>query len=385
MPVLITGGCGFVGLNIAESLMRRGEDVVLFDTLPPPEVAAAHLGSLPGALAAVAGDVRERSAVIAAIREHGVDRLVHGAAITAALPREAREARRIADVNLGGTIETLEAALACGLRRVVQIGTGSALGTVPDTLPAIDETYPARPESLYGITKYAAERTALRYRETRGLDVVVARLGVVFGRWEYDTGVRDTLSLPLQLMTIAEAGGRARFRPDLPNDWVEAVAALLGAPTLPHPVYHLATGRRWSPASWCDRLAAAFPGFSYAITEDRDALNVGVTSAAARPPFAVDRMRDDTGFSARFDEADAFADYLAWYRERRPVAPRHFESPDPGENPSLRHAEESRGAARLEARTERRASFETPAPQAPQDDAGGGSSHSRSGSKDRPA
>ena len=49
----------------------------------------------------------------------------------------------------------------------------------------------------------------MRYRSSRGLNVVVARLGVVFGRWEYDTGMRDTLSLPLQLFSIAQAGSRS--------------------------------------------------------------------------------------------------------------------------------------------------------------------------------
>ena len=72
-------------------------------------------------------------------------------------------------------------------------------------------------EATVGITKYAAERTAVRYRTRRGLDVSVARVGVAFGHWEYDTGVRDTLSLPLQLLQIARDGGTARFRRGLPR------------------------------------------------------------------------------------------------------------------------------------------------------------------------
>ena len=322
MPILITGGSGFVGLNIAATLLAANEHVVLYGPDRPPAASERHLRSLPGSIDIEIGDVRDREQLMRVIREHKIVSLVHGAAITAGLARETKQARLIADVNLGGTIEVLEAALACGIARVVQLGTGSVHGAVATDVASIDEDLPASPVSLYGISKYAAERTALRYRDTRGLDVVVARLGVVFGRWEYDTGMRDTLSVPLQLHKIAEAGQVARFRDGLPDDWVyasdiaEAVLALLRAPSLRHGLYQIAGGSRWSIAAWCDRLKQVFPAFDYLITDDEAVLNVGVGSPAVRPPFTVKRLRQDTGFSARFREAEAFADYTQWQRER---------------------------------------------------------------------
>ncbi|UDQ90248.1 NAD(P)-dependent oxidoreductase [Xanthobacter autotrophicus] len=326
MTVMITGGSGFVGLNITSALLARGESVVLFGPAAPPPAAAAHLAGLPGRLTVVPGDVCERAALMDALKAHAVDRLIHGAAITAGIDREARAARTIAEVNLGGTIDVLEAAIACGIRRVVQLGTGSVYGPVPADVEALDESFPPVPESLYGITKYAAERVAVRYRRTRGLEVVVGRLGVVFGRWEYDTGVRDTLSVPLQLLHRAAAGETAVFRPGLPDDWVYAadiagaVSALLDAPAPRHEVYHLATGRRWSLRDWCDRLTAALPGFTYEMTDDAARLNVGTAAPLARPPFRVDRLADDIGFRARFGAAEAFEDYLAWFRETSAAA-----------------------------------------------------------------
>lgn len=322
MPILITGGCGFVGLNIAAALLERNELVVLYGPDRPPAAAERYLRSLSGSIAIEFGDVRDRAQLMQAIRNHQTTSLVHGAAITAGAEREARQARAIADVNLGGTIEVLEAALACGITRVVQLGTGSVHGAVDPDIEMIDEGLPASPVSLYGITKYAAERTALRYRDTRGLDVVVARLGVVFGRWEYNTGVRDTLSLPLQLLKIAEAGEVARFRNSLPDDWIyatdiaDAVVALLSAPSLRHGLYQISGGSRWSIAGWCDRLKQAFPPFDYVVTDDEKVLNVGVSSPAARPPLAVERLRQDTGFSVRFGETESFSDYIQWHREQ---------------------------------------------------------------------
>lgn len=316
MPVLITGGSGFVGLNIAIALLKKGETVVLYDLNRPPPAAEQHLRGVGAGVVIECGDARDGARLDAVIREHRIDRIVHGATITAGAQRETQQARLIGDVNLGGTIEVLEAAVARGISRVVQLGTGSVFGaSVPD-VEHIDEALPPVPDSLYGITKYAAERTAVRYRDKRGLDVVVGRVAVAFGPWEYDTGLRDTLSLPLQLLKIAETGGTARFRRGLPDDWIyatdiaEAVAALLYAPALNHPVYQIGRGRRWSLTDWCDRLRKAFPAFDYTVVEGDGPVTVGGVGPSARPPFSAERLRRDTGFSARFHEANAFDDYI---------------------------------------------------------------------------
>ena len=320
MSILVTGGSGFVGINIAAALLERGNDVVLLDVNAPPETAERHLRSLPGTLAIESGDVRDGATTALAMKRHAVRRVVHGAAITAGPDRETSQARFIADVNLGGTIETLEAALAAGVTRVVQLGTGSVFGaTIQPGTELIDEgaTVPL-PDSLYGITKYAAERTALRYRDKRGLDVVVGRLGVVFGPWEYETGVRDTLSIPFQLLRAAEAGEVVRFRRTLPDDWVyvkdvaSAVVALLDMGPAPNAVYQLATGARWSVPDWCERLKRRYPGFDHAVVGDDEPVTIGATQPSARPPFSVERLRHDTGFSAAFGAEQAFDDYLRW-------------------------------------------------------------------------
>jgi len=319
MTILITGGGGFVGLNIAEQLLEAGEAVVLFSLKAPPGWATRRLASLPGQLSVETGDVRDRGTVLAAMRKHGVRRVVHGAAITAALSREVQQAALIASVNLGGTIEVMEAALEHGAERLVHLSSGSVYGASVKRDGWLDEQADVPvPDSLYGITKYAAERTALRYRAVRRLDVVVARLGVVFGRWEYDTGVRDTLSIPLALTQLAESGSHAAFGDDLPNDWVyasdvaDAVIRLLRAPFVKQPLYHVSSGRRWSAASWCERLRERFPSFSYEIVSDPEKANVGRQTPVPRPPFSIARLQADTGYQPRFHEAEAFADYLAW-------------------------------------------------------------------------
>src|SRR5262245_46906076 len=107
MSVMLTGGAGFVGLNMAEQLLAAGEHVVTYGLETPPDRFLTELAERPGRLSVEIGDVRDRDAVLRAMREHGVERLVHGAAVTAGPRRELVAADEIAAVNLGGTIEVL--------------------------------------------------------------------------------------------------------------------------------------------------------------------------------------------------------------------------------------------------------------------------------------
>ncbi len=320
MAVLITGGAGFVGLNLAERLLARGDEVLIFGPNPPPAAALAMLSTLPGRLQLIRGDVTRADDLDAVLGVHPIDRLIHGAAITADLGRERRAARDIFAVNVLGTVEVLEAALRHDkVGRVLQLGTGSIFGAAGLLSDSLDErSSPVFPDSLYGISKFAAERTALRYRSTRGLNVTVVRLGMVFGRWEYDTGVRDTLSLALQLTDLAERGARVVLHADAADDWVYSVdvaQGLLGVldqASLPEPVYHLSAGLRWSIDAWCQRLQQRFPGFQYAFTDRLDAVSIGRGKVARRSPMNIDRIRRDTGYGPAYLLEQAFDDFLAW-------------------------------------------------------------------------
>jgi dTDP-glucose 4,6-dehydratase len=321
MAVLITGGAGFVGLNVAEQLLKRGEDVVVFGLMPPPDIAVRALQQEPGLLFIVTGDVSMATDLDAVIEAHAVDRVVHAAAITADLAREKRAARDIFTVNCLGTIEVLEAACRHGLKRVVQLGTGSIFGAAGRRTDTLDEqTSAVLPTTLYGISKFAAERTGLRYRETRDLNLTVVRLGMVFGRWEYDTGVRDTLSLALQLLHVAEIGGEAVVHAHTADDWVYSIDVALGLiavldlPRTPEPVYHLSGGMRWSIDDWCSRLQARFPRFSYRLSDRLEDCTVGQNKAVLRSPMSIERMRRDAGYEPAYLADRAFDDYLAWRR-----------------------------------------------------------------------
>ncbi len=322
--ILVTGGAGFVGLNVAEALLARGDNVVVFGheaALPDP--APAVFARLPGTLAVIQGDVTDPAALRDVFRAHTIRGVFPFAAITAGPEREARDAQRILDVNLKGVLATLEAARDAGtVRRVVLPSSAAVYGESAYAHPVLDEvSTPPMPISLYGVTKYAVERAGLRLAGLWGLDAVAARIGATFGPWERDTGMRDTLSLFLSFAQAARRGETVVIPPaPLPSyDWVyvrdlaRGLLALLDAAAPPHRVANLGSGTDWAPhyGACLDALAAAFPGFAWRHAGDGETPTIRWNETRSRGVMASARAAD-FGWRPRFGPAEAVADYAAW-------------------------------------------------------------------------
>ena len=129
MRALIVGGCGFVGLNIAEALLRRGDDAVLFDANPLHPEADRAFAALPGDAVFQHGDVRDLGSVTAAFTGANIDAVFHGAAMTSGPERERDMPDQVLAVNLLGMVNVMKAAAAAGgVSRLINIGSGSAYG-----------------------------------------------------------------------------------------------------------------------------------------------------------------------------------------------------------------------------------------------------------------
>lgn len=314
--ILLTGGAGFVGLNVAEQLLARGEDLLLLDLSPPP----------PGFLKAgrfESGDVTDGVALERVFSSAKIEKIIHLAAITADPERDAREPRRIAEVNLIGTINLLEAARKHGVRRFVHASTGALYGAagVGVAEPLDEERDRPVPDSMYGITKYAAERTCLRLAALWGMDVRIGRLATAFGRWEHETGARRYLSPPTRIARLALAGGEAVFLPLPATDYIyapdlaRALIALLDAPAPAHRLYHLGAGAAWALPEWCALMARRFPAFRWRESARPDECNILPLSPATRTRFSTRRLAEDLGYRPAFGLAAAADDFVSWLGE----------------------------------------------------------------------
>ena len=307
--ILVTGGAGFVGLNVVEQLVARGDAVLVFD-------AAAPRLNVPYER----GDVADAAAVDRLFAKQRPQAVIHLAAITADAERDAREPRRIAEVNLLGTLNVLEAAKRHGVARIVHASTGALYGAagIGAREPLDEERDRPLPETMYGITKYAAERACLRLAALWELDVRIGRLAMAYGRWEHATDARHVLSAPTQIARLARAGREAVFPPLGPADYIyaadvaRALIALLDAQSARHRLYHLGTGVAWALPQWCEHLAKHFPQFRWRESSRAEECNVRSLATVMRTRFSNRRLVEDLAWQPRYDLGSSAADFLSW-------------------------------------------------------------------------
>jgi len=174
MRYLVTGGAGFIGSNIVDELVRRGQQVVVLDDLSAGK--EANLAGVRDKIDLHIGTITDMAAVQSACK--GVQYVIHLAARTS-VPRSVLNPVETNHVNIDGTLNVLVAARDAQVRRFVFAASSSAYGETP-TLPKI-ETMPAQPISPYGVSKYVGEMYAQVFGRVYGLENVSIRFFNVFG------------------------------------------------------------------------------------------------------------------------------------------------------------------------------------------------------------
>lgn len=172
--VLVTGGAGFIGSNLAETLLEKRFDVRILDDLSTGR--KKNLENLQEKAEVIQGSITDMETVKKAVE--GVDCIFHQAAL-ASVPRSIEKPMETAQVNITGTLNILLAARDAGVRRVVFASSSSIYGDAP-TLPK-KEDMPPCPQSPYALTKYAGERYMQLFHSLYGLETVSLRYFNVFG------------------------------------------------------------------------------------------------------------------------------------------------------------------------------------------------------------
>lgn len=167
MKVMVTGGAGYVGSVATEALLARGHGVVVLDDL-----RTGHRGAVADGAAFVQADIADAPAVGQALEEHGVEAIVHFAALSL-VGESMQKPLDYFDNNVAGSLSLWRTALRHGVRKVVVSSTAALYGT-PQAVP-IPESANLAPESVYGETKLQMERTLGWLAQTAGLGSVALR------------------------------------------------------------------------------------------------------------------------------------------------------------------------------------------------------------------
>ena len=174
MRALVTGGAGFIGSNLVDALLERGDEVVVLDNFASGR--RERMGEFGDRIRLVEGDLRSYERVHAATK--GVEVVFHQGALPS-IPRSIQDPLTTNAVNVDGTLNVLLAARDEHVRRVVFASSSSIYGDAPG-LPRVETQAPA-PLAPYAVAKLAAESYCRAFWRVYSLETVSLRYFNVFG------------------------------------------------------------------------------------------------------------------------------------------------------------------------------------------------------------
>jgi nucleoside-diphosphate-sugar epimerase len=179
MRVLITGGAGFIGSNIAERLLTLGDEVTVLDDLSTGRLSNIQAFEGKPNFRFIQGSILDLGLLREILRDRRIERVCHQAA-RPSVARSIEDPMATHQINVTGTLQVLMAAQEAGCRRVVMASSSSIYGNTPE-LPK-REDMPYRPRSPYAASKVAGELYLKVFQAIHGLQTIGLRYFNVYGR-----------------------------------------------------------------------------------------------------------------------------------------------------------------------------------------------------------
>ena len=174
MRILVTGGAGFIGSNVADRFVAVGHEVAVLDNL-----STGRREFVPDSARFYQVDLEDAPAVMACLAEFRPEIVDHHAA-QIDVRRSTEDPRRDAEINILGTLSLLEGCRRNGVRKVIYASTGGAIYGEARFLPFVEED-PTVPVSPYGASKHAVEHYLYVWKLLHGLDYTTLRYPNVYG------------------------------------------------------------------------------------------------------------------------------------------------------------------------------------------------------------
>lgn len=319
MRAFITGGTGFIGRHLLQTLLRKRWSIRLL--LHEKNVLET------GEFEVVWGDIGNTSRLRESMKD--VDVVFH---LAAALGASLISPKEFFRVNAEGTDAVLSAAQEAGVRRVVHFSSAGVLGAV-STNEAADENWPPDPKDIYDRSKWEGEQIALRYAR-KGLDIVVIRPGWVYGPEDPRTfklvkaiarkkffliSRGKTRQTPVHIndliagILLCSEKGRSGEVYHLTGDealTVKEIAAVIAEaagvriPSVSLPLYSV------KAAAWCLDKGFRVFGKEAPLTPSKLAFFIHPK------PLSIMKAQQELGYAPQIRFKDGIAQTVAWYRKQ---------------------------------------------------------------------
>ncbi len=325
MSILVTGGTGLVGSNVARLLIEQGREVVLHDRVPLSE--GNVLGDLAKRTKLILGNVADLAHMLHVIKDNKVKGIVHCASMVSQAANE--HPIEALQVNIIGSANMLEAARIMDLGRVVVITSSGVMGVHQDLFTPLREEEVQLPlGGIYANCKLAIEQIVHTYRQIYKVDAIAIRPRNIYGPGErrhghpvptYDVVMAALAGRPIVLAT----GGDSYFDLTYVRDLARGI--ILGydckAPT--YYVYNVSAGANRSMAEVCAVLKGVFPKLRIEIGPG---LWEGVIATGAqidftyrssqKPALDISRARNDFGYVPEYPIERGIPAWIRWMQNQ---------------------------------------------------------------------
>jgi len=314
--VLVTGGAGFIGSNLVESLLNSGNHVVCLDNFSTGKRENLKEFIANPKFKLIEGDIRNYDDCQKAVE--GIDIVFHEAAL-GSVPRSIKDPMTSTDVNIGGFVKMLFASKESGVKRFIYAASSSTYGDHPD-LPKVEDKI-GKPLSPYAITKYVDELFADNFSKTYGIEVIGLRYFNVFGRRQDPDGAYAAVIPKFVKMLMKHEVPLINGDGSVSRDFtyvdnvlqINHLAAVVGNKEAVNKVYNVAHGERTT-------LNQLFSIIREKASEfDKSVLNIEPTYGPFRAGdiphslASIEKAKRLLGYSPTHNVSDGLGEAVKWY------------------------------------------------------------------------
>ena len=318
--ILVTGGAGFIGSNICEALLKRGDNVVCLDNFATGKIEniQALIDEYPNSFKLIVGDICNLEDCEIAVKD--IDFVFHEAAL-GSVPRSIKDPIATNEVNISGFLNMLIASRDEGVKRFVYAASSSTYGD-SQSLPKIENEI-GNPLSPYAITKYVNELYADVFAKTYDMECIGLRYFNVFGRrQDYNGAYAAVIPLFVKKLMNHEAlqingdGENSRDFTYIENVVQMNLLALETAnKEAVNQIYNTAFGERTTLNQLVDYLKEFLSEFDSEITNIEVLYGPNRIGDIPHSQASIEKAKVFLGYNPKYSMRDGLREAVNWYWE----------------------------------------------------------------------
>lgn len=319
MNVLVTGGSGFIGINIVRKLLLEDNKVICLTRRNLDDSRRQFLKVEKGELIIETADIGDFNKLENMLSAYDISGVIHAAAITPSSEIEKDNPEKVIETNFNGTVNILKAARNTNVKKFIYLSSNGVYGNIDSDDEIVKEDHKLNPNSLYSVAKIASEMYCRKIQELFGIQTISVRVSSTYGPMEAPTCSRTNMSLLYRI--IQQAVNRKKLSVTgmgSSRNWTHvydiagAITALLNSEKLAHDLYNISFGKNYSISTILNTIKEIIPDFRFEFTASASESTFELSNMEKRGILDNSRLRIDSNFQPQYDLKEGIQHYVTW-------------------------------------------------------------------------